>query len=74
MSGEYFLTDKTKDELKENKKRDIKEQRKTDKVKKQNAQYDKPVESDDEPQKNKVKSTKPDIESLRNKFLKKKKE
>jgi len=34
MSGEYFLTDKAKDDIKENKKRDLKEQRKTDKVKK----------------------------------------
>jgi len=32
MSGEYFLTDKTKDDLKDNKKRDLKEQRKVEKV------------------------------------------
>jgi hypothetical protein len=64
MSGEYFLTDKAKEDIKEGKKRDLKEQRKADKVKKQNAQYDKPAESDEEPQE-KVKSSKPDVESLR---------
>jgi ribosomal RNA assembly protein len=37
MSGEYFLTDKQKDEQKETRKRDEKEQRKVEKVKKQNA-------------------------------------
>ena len=70
FSGEYFLTEKMKQEQHEEKKRDQKAQRKQEKIDQKNRQFEAPVEIASKP----VASgyAKPDIDELKNKFLKKK--
>jgi ribosomal RNA assembly protein len=74
MSGEYFLTDRAKTDIKNAKKRDQKAQRKQDKVDSKHREFIAPVE-DAPATKEKGGSgrpDRPDIDELKNKFLKKK--
>ena len=83
MSGEYFLGDKEKDELKNKKKREEKLARKAEKMEAKAREFEAPEE--DLPAKKSKKDKKvkkdeesgvpkrPDIEDLKNKFLKKRK-
>lgn len=72
MSGEYFLSDKAKDKLQKEKKREQKEARKEQKIQDRNKTLQAP-EDEDAPEKVKYENRKPtDIDSLKNKFLKKK--
>lgn len=71
MSGEYFLSDKAKDKIQKEKKREQKEQRKEQKIADRNKTL--AVPDEDEASKPKYENRKPtDIDSLKNKFLKKK--
>ena len=85
MSGEYFLSDKDKDELKKKNKREEKMARKQEKIDTKAREFeapeeDLPVKKEKKSKKDKEvtekvepTSTRPDIEDLKNKFLKKKK-
>lgn len=73
FSGEYFLTEKVKQEQQNERKRDQKAQRKAAKIEEKNRQFVAPDE-DEKPSTKPVASghSKPDINELKNKFLKKK--
>ena len=83
MSGEYFLTKEQKNEKAQEEKREKTEQKKRDRVSRQNALFEAPDEDLPEKPKNKrekkkeekdsTHSSKPDINDLKNKFLKKSK-
>ena len=82
MTGEYFLSDKAKENIEREKKRTEKEQKKQDKIDKKNSLLIAPTEDAAVPQSDQVvevavakkpQSTKPDIEELKKKFLKKSK-
>jgi len=84
MSGEYFLSDKAKDELKNKKKRDEKIQRKQQKVDAKAKEFEAPEEDlpvakekkskkESSDTKDKVVHKRPDIDDLKDKFLTKKK-
>ena len=76
-SGEYFLSEKEKKEEVSKKKRDSKEDRKKDKIERQAKLFEAPTE--EAPSKSNsskaqpIAGMRPDIEELKNKFLKKKK-
>ncbi|CDW83938.1 ribosomal rna assembly protein mis3 [Stylonychia lemnae] len=89
LSGEYFLSEKAKQNVENEKKRVVKEQKKQDKIQQKLKQFEAPDE-DKEKEQNKAKKTKsnkeqkedskpilnskkPDIDELKNKFLKNKK-
>ena len=78
MSGEYFLSDKQKDELKNKKKREEKLARKNEKAEAKAREFEAPEEdlpvAKEKSKKSEVaetKSKRPNIEDLKNKFLKK---
>ena len=80
MSGEYFLSDKAKEDLKNKKKREEKLARKQEKIEAKNREFEAPEE--DLPVKKEKKARRqsnedmpkrPEIEDLKNKFLKKRK-
>ena len=82
MTGEYFLSDKAKENIEREKKRAEKEQKKQDKIDKKNSLLIAPTEDTAVPTSDKVvevavakkpQSTKPDIDELKKKFLKKSK-
>ena len=83
MSGEYFLSDKAKDELKNKKKREEKQERKQEKLDAKAREFEAPDEDDNAGSKDKAASKgkkssdsaskRPEIEDLKNKFLKKRK-
>ena len=70
-SGEYFLTGAEKKIQEGDRKRESKENRKKEKVEKQAKLFEAP-EEEDAPKTKKSSSSRPDIEDLKNKFLKKK--
>ena len=72
MTGEYFLSQKAKDQEKRDKKREQKETRKTERAEERNLTLTAPKEDDDAPTK-KYENRKPSsVEDLKSKFLKKK--
>ena len=73
MSGEYFLTEKMKEEKQNEKKREQKAQRKQDKIDTKNKQLIAPDEDKKITEKPVFNvAVKPDINELKKKFLKKK--
>jgi hypothetical protein len=75
MTGEYFLSDKAKENIEREKKREAKEQRKLDKIQEKMKVFEAPPEEEVQPKKEEklsAKSSKPDIDELKKKFLKKK--
>lgn len=82
MTGEYFLSDKAKENIEREKKRAEKEQKKQDKIDKKNSLLIAPTEDTIVPASDKIaevplakksQTTKPDIDELKKKFLKKSK-
>lgn len=80
MTGEYFLSEKVKENIEREKKREQKELKKQDKIDKKNANLvapeDTPLVAPIEVAKVEAsakKSSKPDIDELKKKFLKKSK-
>ena len=76
MTGEYFLSEQAKENIKNQRKREQKLSRKQEKIEAKNREFEAPDE-DDAPKTKKTElhdsSKKPDIEELKNKFLKRKK-
>ena len=76
MTGEYFLSEQAKENIKNQRKREQKLSRKQEKIEAKNREFEAP-EEDDAPKTKKAEvhdsSQKPDIEQLKNKFLKRKK-
>lgn len=75
MTGEYFLSDKAKENIEREKKREAKEQRKQEKIQEKMKVFEAPPEEEVQPKKDEklsTKSSKPDIDELKKKFLKKK--
>ena len=76
MTGEYFLSEKAKENIKNQRKREQKLSRKQEKVEAKNREFEAP-EEDDAPKTKQAQlydgEQKPDIEQLKNKFLKRKK-
>ena len=73
FSGEYFLSEKAKEDKKRELKRESKELRKQEKIANRNKDFEAPEE--EAPVKSKEKhnsSAKPDVNELKKKFLKKK--
>lgn len=70
-TGEYFLSEKAKDDIKREKKREQKDDRKNAKITERNRTLQAPEDAE-EPRESKYENKKPkDIESLKKKFLKK---
>ncbi len=72
MTGEYFLSEKAKDNIEKEKKRAVKEQKKQEKIEQKLKVLEAPAEEVKEDKVPTVKSSKPDLEELKKKFLKKK--
>ena len=76
MTGEYFLSEQAKENIKNQRKREQKLSRKQEKIEAKNREFEAP-EEDDAPKTKKAElhdsSKKPDIEQLKSKFLKRKK-
>ena len=79
MTGEYFLSDKAKENIEREKKREQKEQKKQDKIHEKMKVFEAPKEDleatakkEEKAAATKASNTKPDLEELKKKFLKKK--